>query len=232
MPAAQKSNRGAPGYARWVNRPLGRQLAALAFKAGRTPDQVTLVSAVCTFSAIVLIALIRPTIWLSVMLFALLTLGFALDAADGQLARLRGGGSSTGEWLDHIVDCIKSATIHLSLVICWFRFFGLTHPVLLLIPLVFSAQASIFFFAIMLTEQLRRAARGVTSSSRPQTDEHAPALRSILVLPADYGILCVLFLLLSFHRWFVIIYAALLIANIAVLLGALPKWFREMRALG
>ena len=92
LATAQKSNRNAPAYSRWVNRPLGRIFAATAFKLGLTPNQVTAISAVFTFAGIGVLATGTPSWWLGVLVAALLVLGYALDSADGQLARLRGGG--------------------------------------------------------------------------------------------------------------------------------------------
>lgn len=232
LASAQKSNRGAPGYSRWINRPLGRRLAAMAYRSGLTPNQITVCSAVVTFAAVAVLATVRPTVPAGVVIALMLALGFALDAADGQLARLRGGGSPAGEWLDHVVDCIKTATIHLAVLVCWARHFDLSSQSLLAIPLVFAVEASVFFFAIILTEQLRRSHAGLQSNSRPQSDEPAPFLRSILVLPADYGVLCVAMALLGFHTAFVWVYAALMVANVLFLAGALPKWYREMNHLG
>ena len=119
---AQKSKAGAPLYSRIVNRPAGRVLAAVAHRLGATPDQVTVLSALCTYSGIALIALWRPTVVSAVATALLLMFGYALDAADGQLARLRNGGSKAGEWLDHVADVIKLSTIHGSIAISLFRF--------------------------------------------------------------------------------------------------------------
>ena len=52
----------------------------------------------------------------------LLVVGYAFDAADGQLARLRGGGIIAGEWLDHMVDAIKVASLHLAVLVGLYRF--------------------------------------------------------------------------------------------------------------
>lgn len=227
----QKSNRGAPGYARWVNRRLGRMLAAVAFKRSFTPNQVTIVSAILTFTAMALIATLRLSLPASIAITALLVLGFALDAADGQLARLRGGGSAAGEWLDHVVDAIKCTGLHLVVLIAWYRFYQLPSDALLLIPIAFTLQSSVFFFAIILTEQLRRPFKGIRSSTLPQTNEPAPVLRSIIVLPADYGLLCWAFLLFATTNVFVVVYGALMVINVVFLLGACVRWHREMVTL-
>lgn len=232
MGGAQKSNRGAPAYSRWVNRPLGRRLAAVAHKLGATPNQVTAVSATLSLAGIVLLAVAPATWWAGVAVAVLLVLGYAFDAADGQLARLRGGGSPVGEWLDHVVDCTKTSLLHVAVLITMFRSFDLPDAALL-VPLAFGAEATIFFFVIILTEQLRRAATPpVGSAPSGRSSSAAPVLRSLLVLPADYGLLCVTFVLLGAHTLFFWCYAALLAANVVFLLAALPRWYREVSSSG
>src|SRR3954471_2579898 len=90
LTAAQKPGQGAPPYSRWVNRPLGRRAAALAASLGIRPNQVTGLSAACTSSALLILALTPARWWLGVPVAGLLITGYALDAADGQLARLTG----------------------------------------------------------------------------------------------------------------------------------------------
>ncbi len=94
-------------YSRFVNRRLGRLLAAWATHRACLPNAVTAVSAGFTFSAVVLLAVLPPTWWLGITVALLLVLGYAFDSADGQVARLTGTGSAAGEWLDHIVDATK-----------------------------------------------------------------------------------------------------------------------------
>ena len=108
LAAAQKGHaRGAPAYSVYVNRRVGRLLAAIAHARGATPDQVTGISAIHTFLAIGILALAPMHPWTGVVVALLLALGYAWDSADGQVARLRGGGSVAGEWLDHFVDALK-----------------------------------------------------------------------------------------------------------------------------
>jgi phosphatidylglycerophosphate synthase len=234
---AQKSNRGAGGYSRWVNRPLGRQFAALAYLAGLTPNQVSCLSALCTYAGIALVAVVTPSWPSAVLVMVLLVVGYALDSADGQVARLRGSGSPAGEWLDHVFDAIKIATFHLAVAICWYRHYDVDRPALLLVPLGFSAVATVFFFAITLSDMLRRIERqragGVavtTASVNP--DERAPVLRSLVVLPNDYGVLCLVTVLLAAHPVFVVVYTALFVAASVFLVAGLARWFREMTSLG
>lgn len=226
----QKTSKGAPAYSRFVNRPLGRRLAAVAYVLQMTPNQVTAVSAIFTFTGIFLIVLFEPFWWVTCLAAFLLVLGYALDSADGQLARLQGGGSAAGEWLDHIVDAVKTSVLHLAILVCWYRFYDLDH-VWLLIPLMFQAVASVLFFSMILTDQLRRLNRGGTGHFR-KGEGNSSVLYSLAVVPTDYGLMCLTFALLFWQSAFPILYGLLLVANLGFLTLALGKWFREVRSLG
>ncbi len=233
LAAAQKTNHGAPAYSRWVNRWLGRRIAASAFLMGATPNQVTAVSAALTFTGISLIAFVGPSVAVSVVICLLLLAGYAFDSADGQLARLRGGGRPSGEWLDHVVDMAKMCLLHGAVLFSWLRF-GIAgedaNPWLLGLPLLFTAASVTGFFGWLLADLLVRITRGDKPKTVP-AGEQAPLLRSILRAPTDYGILALAFALFA-TAWFLPIYALLLVANLAVTLLALPVWFRQVDAAG
>jgi phosphatidylglycerophosphate synthase len=223
----QKTKKGAPAYSLLVNRRLGRMFAAAAYVLDRTPNQVTAVSALFTFSGIAMIALVSPGVASSIAVCLLLVVGYALDAADGQLARLRGGGSVAGEWLDHVVDAIKLGTLHLAVLISWYRFTDFS-DVRLLVPLAFQAVASVMFFVIILNDQLRRAHRGSTEMLLEGAGTSS-TLYSLAVMPTDYGLLCVTFALMFWEDGFFVVYTALMAASAGFLVLALAKWFREAR---
>lgn len=227
---AQKSKAGAPLYSRVINRPVGRVLAAVAHQLGMTPDQVTAVSALCTYTGIVLIAVVRPTVVSCVAVSLLLMLGYALDSADGQLARLRHGGSKAGEWLDHVADVIKLSTIHSAIAISLYRFSidRLPGAWALLIPLAFGAVQGIHFFSYILTYQLRY--HGATPLAK---DEKKPGLlKSVLSAPTDYGLMCFVLMLRCSPTAFLWVYGLMLVGYAAYVVAALPKWYLELRRQG
>lgn len=226
LAAAQKTSKGAPAYSRYVNRPLGRVFAATAFNIRLTPNQVTSISAVFTFTGVALIALARPDWYVSLAVLAALVIGYALDAADGQLARLRGGGSVTGEWLDHTVDAFKIGVLHLAVLVSWFRFDD-ERGAWLLVPLGFQAVATVQFFSILLMDQLRRAHRGTTKTLMSSDGSSSP-LYSLAVVPTDYGLLCLVLGLMFATDLFRAVYTFVFACNAAFLLLALPKWYREV----
>ncbi|MBB2985714.1 CDP-alcohol phosphatidyltransferase family protein [Terracoccus luteus] len=229
LQGAQKgAARSAPAYSRFVNRRLGRYLAAWAYGRGLTPNQVTGVSAAFTFTGIALLALVSPSWWLGVLVCLLFVVGYAFDSADGQVARLTGTGSPAGEWLDHVVDATKISAQPLALAVGFFRF-DAAPTWWLLVPLLNAVVGAVLFFAMILTEQLRRA-HGVTSAA--PVDGRMPWLRSLLVLPTDYGVLCLSFLLLGATTLFATVYALLTLAMLGFVLLAARKWFGEIAALG
>ncbi|XVQ12540.1 CDP-alcohol phosphatidyltransferase family protein [Spirillospora sp. CA-255316] len=231
LASAQKTAKGAPAYSRFVNRKLGRLLAAVSYVAGLTPNMVTAISAAFTFTGIALIALVDPAPWLGAAVCLALVAGYAFDAADGQLARLRGGGSKSGEYLDHMVDSAKISALHLAVLVSWYRFGDLEdRAAYLLVPVGFTVVAAVMFFGMILKDLLARAHRAATGAPAPPAA--APStLRSLLVIPTDYGLLCVAFLLLGFPEVFRPLYGLIFLGNLLFLLAASVKWFREVGAL-
>jgi phosphatidylglycerophosphate synthase len=228
--AAQKpAARSAPAYSRFVNRRLGRPLAAAAAAAGLTPNQVTWISAAATWSGIAVVALV-PAGWVAaVAATVLLVLGYALDSADGQLARLQGSGSTAGEWLDHVVDAVKTVALPLAVLVSLSRVPEIPRW-WLVVPLVAAVASTVLFFAMILTEQLRRA-HGVRSVA-DSAEGPMQWVRAVLVLPMDYGVLCWSFLALGSPVVFAWVYGAITAFTTAFVVAAWRKWYREMVGLG
>ncbi len=230
LAGAQKHTPGAPAYSRYVNRPLGRRLAAAGYVTGLTPNIVTGISAAFSVAGIAVIALVRPTWWSGIVVCLALVVGYAFDAADGQLARLRGGGSLAGEWLDHMVDAAKITGLHLAVLVAAYRFFDLGSAAWLLVPIGFVLVANVMFFGLILNDLLRSRQAATTGSPVTRDRTHS-LLRSLLVVPTDYGLLCAMFVLLGATSAFFTGYTLLFVANAAFLVLAAVKWFRDMAAL-
>jgi phosphatidylglycerophosphate synthase len=230
LASAQKPPaKGSPAYSRFVNRRIGRVLAAGAYQLGLTPNQVTFISAAWSAAAIAVIALVPPSPLVAVLIAFALLLGYAFDSADGQLARLRGGGSPAGEWLDHVVDSVKTSALHLAVLIGWYRSDDHSERSLL-VPVAFTLVAAVFFFVQILTDQLRRAHPAQAPS--PADPGLRGTLRSLAVWPTDYGVLCLIFLLWAWTDGFLVVYTVMLLGTAAFMLLALPKWYREAASFG
>lgn len=227
---AQKGKKGAPPYSLFVNRPLGRLFAAAANVAGLRPNQVTAISALFTFAAIALLAIGPANYWTGLLVALGLVLGYALDSADGQLARLQGGGSLTGEWLDHMIDSVKVSVLHLAVLIMMYRSFALASDLWLLVPLVFAAASGVHFFGMILIELMGRLRRSQHPELAPPVQ--TPSLRNTLLkLPTDYGILCLSFVLLGAHTIFLGVYTFLALATAGYTALVIGKWYRDVHQL-
>ena len=227
--AQKPAARSAPAYSRFVNRRLGRLLAAVCFSLGLSPNAVTAISGVLTFSGILVLAITEPAWSSGLLVGSLLLLGYAFDSADGQVARLGHVSSPAGEWLDHVVDATKASALPLALAIGLFRAEAV--PVLwLLVPILASVISSVLFFAMILTEQLRRQHSRVPVADHGATHSTSRGwLRALLVLPMDYGVLCLSMLLLGALPAFLLVYTLITAATAVFLLLAAAKWFGELR---
>lgn len=220
LAAAQKSRTGVSLYSRWINRPLGRVFAGAAYVVGVSPNAVTAMSALFTGLGLAILVLTPLSVGSGVAVAGLLVLGFALDSADGQVARLSGHSSAGGEWLDHVVDAGKMVLVHTAVLLAAWRFWD-GSAYWLLVPLGYQTIAVIMFSGGTLVELLERN-RGV-----PAVRRHPSLLRAIALLPADYGVLAVGFVLWGtpvFRFW----YAGLTAVNGAICCALLIKWFRKL----
>ncbi|WP_460798510.1 CDP-alcohol phosphatidyltransferase family protein [Microbacterium sp. GXF0217] len=190
---------------------------------GATPNQVTLVSAAFTFTGIALIAVAPVSLWTGIGIWLLLALGYALDSADGQVARLRGGGSLAGEWLDHFIDALKISSLHLAVLVGLARNDSVPTG-LLAIPLVFAVVANTTFFGMILNDLLKGKAAVASSAAVGG----GGSIRSLVLLPTDYGILCASFVIWGWSAGFIALYGALAAACLLFLVAAAIKWFRDM----
>lgn len=216
--AHQKPQRGVSVYSIYVNRPAGRVLAAVASSVGATPNQVTLLSGLLSMTAIVLLAVLPIGVEVGVVAALLLAVGFALDSADGQLARLRGGGSRSGELLDHAVDLLVKLSLHLAVLIAWWRS-GVTGP-LLAVPIAFQLVAVMLFFLGTMA--------GVLGARRDPAAGASLTLRSWALLPVDHGVISLSFLVWGFVLVYQVVYVVLFAIALVALVALGARWFREL----
>ncbi|MFQ4147845.1 CDP-alcohol phosphatidyltransferase family protein [Arthrobacter sp. LAPM80] len=229
--AQKKAAPGAPPYSVYVNRRVGRFMAAWAFRRGLKPNTVSGISAAFTFSGIILLAVLAPHWWTGLLIWAALAVGYVLDSADGQVARLGGRGSVGGEWLDHVLDSIKISSLHLAVLVTAYLHFGLAPQAWLLVPIGYTIVAAVSFFAMILNDQLKAVHGGQQHTPAVPRGRAATVAKSILLLPTDYGVLCLVFLFLGAPLVFFVLYTIFLVANAGHLLLASRKWFRDMQKL-
>lgn len=219
--SAQKPARGVSLYSSRVNRPAGRWLAALAARLRFTPDQITWASALVSLVGVVLIAVPTATPLTGVLAGLALMAAFALDSADGQLARLRGGGTPAGEWLDHVVDCGVKICLHSAVLVAWYRS-GVAEP-WLFVPLLFLLASLVLFQGGTLAAKLHEKRGGGKAEATG-----VRRFSSVLLLPVDHGVICAAFLLWGLPQVFAPLYLALALAHSALLVALSRHWYGQL----
>jgi phosphatidylglycerophosphate synthase len=154
---------------------------------------------------------------------ALLLFGYALDSADGQLARVRGGGSKAGEWLDHVTDIAKISSLHSAVAIAVLRFFELDSLLYLAVPVVFLVANVTQFFGMMLRDQLNRS-----TAIPPAAAGSSSLLVAFLLQPLDHASLALAFLVLGVHALFLWCYGFLALCTVVFAARSLAKAYRGL----
>lgn len=238
---AQKTRKGVPLYLLYVNRPAGRAVAAALRHSRFTPNHVTFAGALLTYGSLLWLAFGAQANLSTALVGVLLALGYVLDSADGQLARLQGASSAFGEWLDHALDNGRITVMHVAAFCFLARTTDYDHVLLAAGCGLFLLSSSCIFFGGALVDQLRRNARRTETAAAASSGAASPAAdrennrrllrRSIMTLPVDYGMTCLAFLLLPWPTVFLAAYAVLAAAHVLMCLAFLPKWRSELLAL-
>lgn len=101
----------------YVNRPLAGLLVRAVSETSVSPNQLTLVSACLGTAAGVCFAWSPVQPQLAVVGALSLFLSMVFDCSDGQLARIRGGGSVLGRILDGYADYWVALVVHLGMLL-------------------------------------------------------------------------------------------------------------------
>lgn len=217
---AQKNGAGVPAYTRWVNRRLARGVAASAATLGITPNGVTMISAGLSAAGLALLLSVGPSWWSALFVGGLLAAGYVFDSADGQVARLTGASSPAGEWLDHVVDAIRTPAIHLTVAIA-----VLLHAPemvwLAVLSVLFTIMSVGQFMSQILAEQLVRNSGG-------ESPESGGTRKSLVLLPTDTGVLCWSFALWSVPPLFAVVYAALFAVNLVHTAASMRRKYQKL----
>lgn len=223
LASAQKPGGGVPAYMRWVNRSVARRIAAVSYVAGLSPDAVTWISLLWSVLAMAMLLFVPAVWWAGVIIAILLATAFAFDSADGQLARLTGRSGARGEWLDHVVDSLRTPALHV-VVACavWVKFGNIALAVL---ALVMALSLSTQFMSQMLAEQLIRRSAG------PQAQRRGGNRQSWILLPTDPGIWAWMFVLWGFPPVFAVAYGLMSALNFVHVGVSLRRRYRDLSVL-
>lgn len=222
LASAQKAGAGVPAYLRWVNRPLGGRFAVLAATWGWSPNGVTALSAM--FGAAGIAILIGVTQWWAGPLAAaLLLVGYILDSADGQLARIQGRGGPAGEWLDHVVDGVRAPLVHIAVAVHLLR--TEAPGWLVLVAGIFSVVVSSWFLSQLLAEKL------LPKASRAVDDGRRSILESFIKQPQDPSTTYLVLAAIGLPIVFAVIYTGLFAWHCLIFVASLRRKYAQLRAM-
>lgn len=221
LATAQKPAAGVPAYLRWVNRPLGGAFAVLAATWGWTPNGVTALSALFGLAAVGTLAVFSAW-WAGIVAAALLLIGYVLDSADGQLARIQGRGGPAGEWLDHVVDGVRAPLVHIAVAVHLLA--NGADRWLLLVAGLFSVLVSAWFLSQLLAEKLLpRAPRAADDASRG-------IVGSLIRQPQDPSTTYAVLLLIGLPAFFAVLYTLLFAWHLAIFIASLRRKYTQLAA--
>lgn len=222
LTAAQKPAVGVPAYLRWINRPLGGRFAVRAATWGWTPNGVTALSALFGVGGVLTLALVTDW-WAGLLAAGLLLIGYILDSADGQLARIQRRGGPAGEWLDHVVDGIRAPLVHIAVGVHLFRTEAPLWTVL--VAGLFSVVVSAWFLSQLLAEKL--LPKAAASAEPPRSG----VLDSVVKQPQDPSTTYFVLLLIGVPVLFVAVYAALAAWHLVIFAASLRRKHRQLVAI-
>jgi hypothetical protein len=199
LAAVESSPRSLPAYSRWVNRPLARAMAAVALRLGVGPALMAVLATAATVTGLVTLVGVAPGRTTGVIVAVALAIGFMLDSADLMLIGIR---RATRGGVDRSAAAIRMCVVHLAVLVAVLRSNTISHLAWPLIGVCFLAVAMIMVFGL--------GAEPSYEVSRPRW------LRSAICAPADYGMVCWVFLLLGSTTTFLIAYSALLCAQAVI----------------
>lgn len=232
---AQKTRKGVPLYLLYVNRPAGRAVAASLRHTRVTPNHVTWTGAALTYGTLIWLALWAQPTPAAAVAGVLLALGYVLDSADGQLARLQGTSSAYGEWLDHLLDNGRMTVMHVAAFCYLVRTTDYDAVLLAVCSGAFLLASSLIFFGGVLFDQLaKNAGAGASTQTAGTPDASADRrllVRSVVMLPVDYGVTCLAFLLVPMPSVFLIAYLVLAAAHLVIGAAFIRHWRAKLLQL-
>jgi hypothetical protein len=135
------------------------------------------------------------------------------------VARLGKRGGPAGEWVDHVVDAIRTPAIHLAVLIPLSQVDGIgIWPLAVAIGYCLLSVGQ--FMSQILSEKLSGASSPASGSKGN--------LQSFALIPTDMGTLCWIFVLWGMPSVFVPVYAAMFILNLGHTVISMRRKYRRL----
>ncbi|HLS13035.1 MAG TPA: CDP-alcohol phosphatidyltransferase family protein [Beutenbergiaceae bacterium] len=188
-----------------------------------SPNAVSAISFAFSLAGIAILAAAPPTASTAVIATGILALGYVLDSADGQLARLTGTGSAAGEWLDHVLDAGRIPLFHIGVAVSFLLRPDSEALWQSSVALAFAVVGSMRFFAHILSDKL--------TPKNYSKDSRAPAWQSFAKLPLDVGFVYLAVLALPKVDLFSGVYTALFVVTALTTIASLRRKYIGLKSL-
>jgi len=187
---------------------IGAFLAFLASRVGMTPNHLTLLSGVLvSVSMVVMLYGTGKGIFWSLLVVFLSVISYALDCADGQLARATKQCSKYGAWLDHVLDAGKIFIVNFCvgwMLITKPQLFEMSFSLGFLAMVVNITGAALYFFA--WNYKVMIAGEGLIARLSDETASNRVRLMKFYHQFTDYGWFPLIFFFLAFPAKFAQLY--------------------------
>lgn len=217
-----KEGDGALLYTRYVNRPLADFVVIAAYALGVTPNQLSFLGFAMSLAGMAGLVFLPVGLGTCLVCVLVLLAAYVLDSADGRLARATGTASAYGEWVDHSLDMIKIVLMHGLCAILLVRADALPAWGIAAIALMGMVSTVGQFFSTLLREKLIKLAGGTNSPPDPPA-AWRKICRNAVLLPFDYGIFCLAFVLLPWPATFSAFYLLWAVTSFVRLVGSFKR---------
>lgn len=212
---------------------LGAFFAFLASRVGLTPNHLTLLSGVLVSvaMAVMLYGTGKSVIW-SLLVVFLSVISYALDCADGQLARATKQCSKYGAWLDHVLDAGKIFLVNFCvgwMLITKPHLFEMSQSLGFMAMAVNITGAALYFFA--WNYKVMIAGEGLISRLSDEASSNRVRLMKFYHQFTDYGWFPLIFFLLAFPVKFAQVYLLYGCGTFLLFMGYLLVSARYMKKL-
>ena len=187
---------------------IGALFAFGASKVGLNPNQLTYLSGITVFLSMVIMfnKVGQGVLWAAVVTL-LSVVSYALDCADGQLARATNTCSKYGAWLDHVLD--SSKTFIVNFTVGWMMInneglFKMSMGWVFIAMAVNITGSALYFFA--WNYKVMIAGEGLISRLSNEATSNRVRIMKFYHQFTDYGWFPLIFIFLAYPVKFAVVY--------------------------
>ncbi len=179
-----------PSWTYLVTHPIAWVLVPMFIRVGFGPNAVSFTGAVTVIAGAFAYVWFDGAWWAGAIFLMAGQLGYACDAADGQLARITGTSSKFGGWFDLLLDRIVHTTVICTLMVARLPESGSSSEVAArLLPYLFLLVTSVAYHNGMNLREVFFPKGSAARTGGPALSSVAGALKTAITAAGDYGFL-------------------------------------------